>query len=197
MSSATTLTPSDATTLSLLFDPESAPSASVHPTSPSLPADPHYSSETLVHLQTTEKSAIALAESSNPSDALPVFDSLLESHPLYASGYNNRAQLRRLLGHSAAEVLADLDKAIELAQPAGKLEPISPLQSKVLSAAWTQKGGLLLKDAKEEDAVKAFSEGARFGGTVAREMTVRLNPYARLCGSIVKEAMRKEMMGSA
>ncbi len=37
--------------------------------------------------------------------------------------------------------------------------------------------------------------GGRYGNDVAREMAVRTNPYAKLCGNIVKEAMRGEMLG--
>ncbi|KAF8539170.1 hypothetical protein BDD12DRAFT_738134 [Trichophaea hybrida] len=194
MALATTLTPHDATTLSLLFDPESSPSTSTVPISFSLPPDPHYPPSLLPSLQKLELAAITLAQT-DPAAALPLFNTLLSTYPVYASGYNNRAQLRRLLSHPVEEIVADLEKAIELASPTGGLlAEVSELQGKVLQQAWTQLGVMRLGEGREEEAVRAFTEGARFGGDVARGMCVKLNPVARLCGSIVKEAMRKEMM---
>lgn len=37
--------------------------------------------------------------------------------------------------------------------------------------------------------------GGRYGNEVAREMAKGTNPYAKLCGEIVREAMRAEMGG--
>jgi hypothetical protein len=47
----------------------------------------------------------------------------------------------------------------------------------------------------EEMASRDFEMGGRYGNDVAREMAVRTNPYAKLCGNIVKGAMRGEMLG--
>jgi len=193
MASATSLTPHDATTLSLLFDPESSPSASTALISSTLPPDPHYPSSLLPTLQESELAAIRLAQTA-PTAALSLFNELLSTYPDYASGYNNRGQLRRLLSHPAAEIVADLEKAIELLRPSSRLGEVSELQGKVLQLAWTQLGVVMLGEGREEEAVKAFTEGARFGGEVARGMCVKLNPVARLCGSIVKGALRKEML---
>jgi tetratricopeptide (TPR) repeat protein len=192
MAAATQLSSHDSTTLSLLFDPESSPSSNTAPISAELPQDPFYPAETLALLQDTERRAISLAETS-PAEALRLFDELLASHQQYASGYNNRAQLLRILSRPSEEVKADLDKAISLARPRSTLEPVSMLQAKVLSNAYTQLGAVLLREGKEEEAGAVFQQGGRYGGDVARSMAVKLNPVARLCGAIVKEAMRKEM----
>lgn len=40
-----------------------------------------------------------------------------------------------------------------------------------------------------------FQQGGRYGNEIARQMAVKTNPYAKMCGAIVKEAMRKEMTG--
>jgi len=37
--------------------------------------------------------------------------------------------------------------------------------------------------------------GGRYGNEMARAMSVATNPYAKLCGGIVKEAMRAEGVG--
>lgn len=202
MAAATSLTPHDTTTLSLLFDPESSPSQATAPVSTSLPADPHYPAHLLPSLRALELSAIRLTQTS-PADALPLLDELLQEYPSYASGYNNRAQLRRLLSHPVSDVVADLERSISLASPSGSLQEISEPQAKVLQLAWTQLGIVLLSQSRgegeeeqqpDEGAVNAFKQAAWFGGDLARAMCVKLNPVARLCGSIVKEAMRKEMV---
>lgn len=51
------------------------------------------------------------------------------------------------------------------------------------------------RETLEEMASRDFEMGGRYGNEVAREMAVRTNPYAKLCGNIVKEAMRGEMLG--
>ena len=44
----------------------------------------------------------------------------------------------------------------------------------------------------EELASKDFAAAARYGDEAAREMSVRTNPYAKMCGAIVKNALREE-----
>lgn len=50
------------------------------------------------------------------------------------------------------------------------------------------------------DAVEAFARrdleaAGRYGDEGARDLAVRLNPYAKLCGEVVREAIRGELMG--
>lgn len=52
----------------------------------------------------------------------------------------------------------------------------------------------------DHDAVEAFARrdletAGRYGDEGARDLAVRLNPYAKLCGNVVREAMRGEMGG--
>lgn len=116
---------------------------------------------------------------------------------------------------TAGALFADLAKAIELASPALPQDPLSPLQARLLATAHTHRGYLLLKaaraagearlesgpkevegrdkDALEEMASREFSLGGRYGDKMAKEMAVRTNPYAKMCGAIVKQAMREEM----
>lgn len=112
-------------------------------------------------------------------------------------------------------LLADLARAIELASPASPQDPLSPLQARLLATAHTHRGYLLLKAAKaageanlqsgpkelrgrdkdslEETASREFFLGGRYGDKTAKELAVRTNPYAKMCGAIVKQAMREEM----
>jgi len=50
----------------------------------------------------------------------------------------------------------------------------------------------LSKTDMEDLASKDFSKAAWYGDEVAREMSVRTNPYARMCGAIVRNAIREE-----
>jgi hypothetical protein len=48
------------------------------------------------------------------------------------------------------------------------------------------------KEEFESEASKAFQAAALFGNEMGGKLAVATNPMARLCGSIVKEAMRAE-----
>lgn len=49
------------------------------------------------------------------------------------------------------------------------------------------------KEELEEWASAEFALGGRYGDRKARQAAVRTNPYAKMCGAIVREAMEKEM----
>jgi hypothetical protein len=53
----------------------------------------------------------------------------------------------------------------------------------------------LKKSELEELASKDFAAAAKYGDEVAREMSVRTNPYAKMCGAIVRNALKEEMSG--
>jgi hypothetical protein len=44
----------------------------------------------------------------------------------------------------------------------------------------------------EDRSAKDFFQGGRYGNKISKAMAVQTNPYAKLCGNIVQEAMRKE-----
>ena len=113
-------------------------------------------------------------------------------------------------------ILSDLSEAIRLASPCTPAAPLSALNSRVLASAHTHRAYLLLTasrsaesarrvvsehgclrgldpDRLEEMASRDFDLGGRYGNDTARQMAVKTNPYAKLCGSIVREALQKEM----
>lgn len=121
-----------------------------------------------------------------------------------------------------SRVLSDLGQAISLATPESPADPVSPTQARLLADAYTHRGYLLLKAARtkkttsegtgpeslsparlrnlsadelEEMASHDFFLGGRYGSKVAQQLSVQTNPYAKMCGAIVKESMRKEMQG--
>lgn len=126
-----------------------------------------------------------------------------------------------LLDHSnttnATSLFSDLGQTISLATPNSQTSPLSPRQAQILADAHTHRGYLLYRAAKfvstlpsdqqrggperlrdldqdqlEEMASRDFSLGGKYGNKIAQQMAVQTNPYAKMCGAIVKEAMRKE-----
>ncbi|GAD97574.1 conserved hypothetical protein [Paecilomyces variotii No. 5] len=116
----------------------------------------------------------------------------------------------------ASQIFSDLGQAIALATPRSPADPVSPLQARILADAHTHRGYILLKAAKvrlagsdggpdrlrglekdqlEEMASRDFFLGGRYGNRIAQQLAVQTNPYAKMCGAIVKEAMRKEVEG--
>ncbi|OQE47385.1 hypothetical protein PENCOP_c001G00394 [Penicillium coprophilum] len=117
-----------------------------------------------------------------------------------------------------SRIFSDLGQAINFATPASPADAVSATQARLLADAHTHRGYLLLKAARvkktgfgneagperlrglsadqlEEMASRDFFFGGRYGNKVAQQLSVQTNPYAKMCGAIVKEAMRKELEG--
>lgn len=115
----------------------------------------------------------------------------------------------------AATVLRDTETSIRLLSPPSPSSPISPQAAHTLSMAHTQRAALYLKTAKllsarsldvdaslpeskwdklafEEAASRDLALGGRYGNQIAKGLAVSVNPTAKLCGQIVREAMKKE-----
>jgi hypothetical protein len=154
--------------------------------------------------------------------AIAELDQVISVSPNYASAYINRAMLLRLRLEaqlSAAQhiftqapktvepLFTDLGRAIHLSLPSSSpTAPVSSYQAKILRTAYSHRAYLYLKAAEtgttlqglekselEELASKDFAGAARYGDEVAREMSVRTNPYAKMCGAIVRNALKEEM----
>jgi hypothetical protein len=115
----------------------------------------------------------------------------------------------------SARIFEDLSRGIELATSSDLSSGISVHQSTVLATAYTHRGFLLLKVADivkngktvyglsnlefsnsisiEEIASEDFARGGRHGNTLGKQMAVRTNPYAKMCGAIVKDALQQEI----
>jgi len=123
------------------------------------------------------------------------------------------------LSNASNTILIDLSTAISLLTPPTPFSPLSPRAAKTLSQAYTQRGAIYHLTSKslsstnsehqlraepnrreaswskvdfEENASRDFMMGGRYGNEVAKALAVASNPTAKLCGAIVKEAMRKE-----
>ena len=110
------------------------------------------------------------------------------------------------LGSDVESVFSDLAQAIHLSSTSSSTPAVSPHAAKVLRTAYSHRAYLYLKAVEsgsrwkgmttselEESASKDFAAAARYGDEVAREMSVRTNPYKKMCGVIVRDALREEM----
>ena len=113
-------------------------------------------------------------------------------------------------------IVEDLDQAITIASPKSTSAAVSSVHAKVLASAHTHRGLLFWAASRSEElrvalltavdrlanadsetleevASHEFALGGRYGNELARQVAVKTNPYAKLCGNIVKEAMEKEI----
>ena len=113
-------------------------------------------------------------------------------------------------------IVRDLDRAIAIASPDSATDSVLSVNAKVLASAHTHRGLLFWSASRSEDlrlaltevvdrlagaesemleeiASQEFASGGRYGNDIAKQVAVKTNPYAKLCGNIVKEAMEKEI----
>lgn len=116
---------------------------------------------------------------------------------------------------AAAAALDHLERSIALLSPATPHTPLSPQAARTLSMAHTQRAAIYLRTCKllsdrlldldesrpeaqwtklnfEEAASRDLAYGGRYGNQIAKGLAVSVNPTAKLCGQIVREAMKKE-----
>ena len=117
--------------------------------------------------------------------------------------------------HAASTALEDLETSITLLSPPSTNTPLSHQAARTLSMAHTQRAAIYLKTSKfmshrlvaisderqesgwtrhqfEEAASRDLAFGGRYGSEIAKGLAVSVNPTAKLCGQIVREAMKKE-----
>ncbi|KAI6850908.1 hypothetical protein KC352_g25501 [Hortaea werneckii] len=117
---------------------------------------------------------------------------------------------------AGSAILEDLKSAVSWASPERSHDAVSPAQGKLLAQAYTQLAAVYYAAAKdlamskgaevsvaeeimdcssdglEEEASRLFYLGGLYRNEMAKALAVHTNPHAKLCGNIVKEAMRKE-----
>ncbi|GKT49877.1 uncharacterized protein ColSpa_10058 [Colletotrichum spaethianum] len=119
------------------------------------------------------------------------------------------------LTRHATIALEDTEKSIGLLTPRTMFGAMSPQAAKTLSLAYTQRAAIYHTTAKlveehavqldesrrearwtklefEEAASHDFAYGGRYGNDIAKGLAVSTNPTAKLCGQMVREAMKKE-----
>lgn len=128
---------------------------------------------------------------------------LLDSNPLFFTSQNLSL---------TTQLFSDLSTVITLTtrSPLSSSTPISSLEAELLANAHTHRGYLLLKAASSTSPILPetfkgfesaelvelsshdFTLGGRYGNKIAKQLSVQTNPYAKACGAIVKEALKKE-----
>ncbi|KAL2265424.1 hypothetical protein VTJ83DRAFT_6524 [Remersonia thermophila] len=144
-------------------------------------------------------------------DTLLVSNAPRNPDALLSSGVDDAE--RRQAAQTALEAL---DRAITLLSPTAPRSRLSPQVARTLSNAHTQRAAIYLATSKllggegpfsvdvdrpeagwskldfEERASRDFAMGGRYGNEIARALAVSTNPTAKLCGQMVREAMKKE-----
>lgn len=138
---------------------------------------------------------------------------LLQGHADQRAVAKNAKQSDR--AEAAVMVLDDLDEVVKLLTPRSLYSGMSSQACKTLSMAHTQRAAIYHTSAKaiddgtvisaggraeerwskiefEEKASRDFAFGGRYGNEIAKGLAVATNPTAKLCGQIVREAMKKE-----
>lgn len=151
-------------------------------------ADPHeddkYDADDVAKVKQLEKSGVEAAEQGDLAGAVKFFDMAIEVLPDRASGYNNRAQAKRML-HDVDGAFTDLNTAIELARE----------NSKVRALAFTQRGSIYKLRGQTEEANSDFQIAADLGNPVAKQETILSNPYAALCNQMLCQVMNDTKAG--
>ncbi|KAF5663433.1 hypothetical protein FHETE_7509 [Fusarium heterosporum] len=142
-------------------------------------------------------------------DAMLLSDTRDNSMPLIENP--DRSERRK----AVVTALEDMEVSVTLLSPPLPTTPISPQVARTLSMAHTQRAALYLRTARlllsrsldidetlkeskwekidfEEAASRDLALGGRYGNPIAKGLAVSVNPTAKLCGQIVREAMKKE-----
>ncbi|CAH2265155.1 tetratricopeptide repeat protein 36 homolog [Pararge aegeria] len=135
----------------------------------------------------TDKQSIALclqgvqlAEAGKYEEALGLLNKGVDIAPERPSGYNDRAQLFRLMKRDD-DAIQDLDRVLQLTEGQA---------SRARALALCQRGVLMRKRGADDQARAAFTEAAKLGSGFAKKQIVELNPYAALCNQMLSQVMR-------
>ncbi|OGM50466.1 hypothetical protein ABOM_000914 [Aspergillus bombycis] len=214
------LTTNDSAVLQALFDAESSPSNGIT-INPSLPPFPtHLNIDPKLHETLKPANQLSTLIAEHPTYPPAYVNRAQALRMLISTDQAEETETELFTPQNAETVsslLSDLGEAIGLATPRSPADPVSEVQARLLADAHTHRGYLLLRLAKvkksgeafegpgrwsqldadrlEEMASRDFFFGGRFGNKVAQQLAVQTNPYAKMCGAIVKEALRKEVEG--
>lgn len=134
----------------------------------------------LMRLQQLELDAVGMAEDNKLDAALELLTTAIRLEPTYASAYNNRAQVHRLMGNDDA-AYSDLDKAIEYGEGLNG----------ILNRAFTQRALISKSRGDADKAQQDLIMAARYGSHIAKAIVKGNNPYSKMCNAVVAEAMAR------
>lgn len=160
--------------------PAPAPAPAAPPAAPTDAAD-RFAADLEAHARWNDReaAAVAAAEDGRQDEARAILDDVCAQAPGRASGFNNRAQLRRLAS-DAAGAKADLDAAVRLAQAwlaaheAGG-HPLAEFHRGVLRAALTQRAAWWHAAGKPDEEMDDLSAAAAAGSALARMLATKVS----------------------
>lgn len=182
------------------------PQSKTIPVDLTLPPDQHIPLEKTNVLINKEKDSIRLCEAGDIENALALLQEIIKEEPEYASVYNNRAQMTRLMpGFDFSKVENDLSKAISLAKPKKENASVSKMQANVLRNACLQLGLLYNEKSQQGDqsaqeswdlqlkASELLALAGLYGESIATSLAAHVNPYAKLCGNMMEMAFANNL----
>ncbi|TSR87295.1 Tetratricopeptide repeat protein 36 [Bagarius yarrelli] len=140
--------------------------------------DSSFEPNLLEQVKNLELKGVSAAESGDLEKALGLFHQAIQILPKRASAYNNRAQVKRLQGHTDSAI-RDLEQAIVLSKGTGC----------TACQAFVQRGLLFRLAQRDDDARADFERAADLGSKFARQQAILLNPYAALCNRMLSEVI--------
>jgi tetratricopeptide (TPR) repeat protein len=213
-----TLSKRDGNVLTILFNAEAQPyreqGETINLPEPSSQAQ--QSGERAEEEAAGELRAIQLAEEGLLDEAERLLTETIEKYPKgRLTLWNNRAQIRRLAGNVDG-ALSDLTRVVNT-QPTANRSNLPPYDiTRALSDAYVHRATIYLLLARslqsdpahasipksvnvqnsetlEEWASRDFALAAKYGNRVGRVMAALTNPFAKMCGTIVRTALEAEM----
>jgi len=151
--------------------------------------DDEETSQNLDEAKALELQGVKKAENGDSIGALDDFTKAIQLRPDRPSGYNNRAQALRLSGDTQG-AMEDLEEAIRLSRN-------NPRSAKAHGQALCQRGILKRLDGNSEGALEDFKKASCLGSPFAKQMVVKMNPYAALCNQMLADVMQKMKDGEA
>lgn len=176
------------------------PTSEMHVVDLSLPPDQHLDTKLVAALVDQERTAIDLYAAEHYQEALDLLSAVILAHPSYASAYNNRAQAYRALDPVDPRASADLRQAVALATPRSRF--LSKMQATVLKNAHAQLAAIYTELAARSDdqlsweyremASSQLALAGSYGEKTLQALAVRVNPYAKLCGGVMEQALKMD-----
>jgi len=180
-------------------------------------ADLGLTDELFDQVKVLDTEGVILAEKGDLEAAIAKFTEAIGLCERFPSPYNNRAQTRQLTSEIDLALL-DLDLAIKMADGIDtrtlkqvRLSLIGPIDARGLtlssllfsssssssSQAHTQRGTIRLLRGLEEEARIDFEVAATLGNDFARKEATKLNPFAKLCNTMVSQMLKAEREGTS
>ena len=148
-----------------------------------------------------ESAAVTAAEDGKLDEAKEIMDKLCSDAPDRASAFNNRAQLRRMMGDLEG-AKRDLDDAIDkakrwLADNEASEHPLSEFHRGVLRQAYTQRAAYYNSKGASSEEARDLAAASALGSAIARMIATKSNPYATMYQAAVDLMMEQNLPKAA